>query len=357
MKRLRFGFTTGTCAAFVSKAAACDVLMGFIPREISVMTPKGIRYSPEYKRTGRGIVDVIKDAGDDPDVTDGMTIRAIVTAFHDGNGEVIIDGGQGVGRVTKPGLDQPVGNAAINSVPRQMIEENVREVMRSADFDGSIKVIIEALGGEETAKKTFNPRLGIEGGISILGTSGIVEPMSDDALIDTIRIEIHQKKVLGEKLIIAFGNYGQEFLLRDYGINLDTAVKCSNFVKDALMIAADEGYTHLLLVGHLGKIVKVAGGFSNTHSKYGDCRMEILTAALLRSGARCSLDEARTLSGMNTTEEAADFLAEREYLSSVMKVITEEISDTISHWIPGVTTDLMIYTINQRLIARTGADI
>lgn len=353
-KNLRYGFTTGSAAAFAAKAAACDLLLGFIPKDISVMTPKQIPYSPSYKNPQKGVVEVQKFAGDDPDVTDGMTIRGIVSAepFSEGV-EVLIDGGKGVGRVTKPGLDQPVGNAAINHVPRQMIEENVLEVCKASDFTGRINVIIEADGGEEIAKKTFNPRLGIEGGISILGTTGIVEPMSDAALVDTIRVEIHQRRVLGEdSLLMAFGNYGQEFLFDDYGIDLDTAVMCSNFIKDALMITEDEGFKKILLVGHLGKIVKVAGGFSNTHSKYGDCRMEILTSALLRSDADCTIDDARQLSQMNTTEEAADFLDQKGYLKAVMPVILDEIHDTISRWIPDAEVHLMIYTINQRLIGR-----
>lgn len=352
-KKLRYGFTTGSAAAFAAKAAACDLLLGFIPKDISVMTPKQIHYSPSYKNPQRGVVEVQKFAGDDPDVTDGMTIRAIVRVEPSSSVIVVIDGGKGVGRVTKPGLDQPVGNAAINHVPRQMITENVLEVCMAADFLGKINVIIEADGGEEIAKKTFNPRLGIVGGISILGTTGIVEPMSDAALVDTIRVEIHQRSVLGEKkLLMAFGNYGQEFLLQDYGIDLDTAVMCSNFIKDALTIAEEEGFIEILLVGHLGKIVKVAGGFSNTHSKYGDCRMELLTSALLKSGADCTIDDARRLSQMNTTEEAADFLADKGYLSDVMSVIMSEIHDTISRWIPDVEVHLMIYTVNQRLIGR-----
>ena len=353
MKKLRYGFTTGSAAAFAAKAAACDLLFGFIPKDISVMTPKQIPYSPSYKNPSLGVVEVIKDAGDDPDVTDGMTIRAAVKAEPADFLSVVIDGGKGVGRVTKPGLDQPVGEAAINHVPRQMITDNVLEVFKAADFTGKITVTIEADGGEEIAQKTFNPRLGIVGGISILGTTGIVEPMSDAALVDTIRVEIHQKKVLGEnRLLMAFGNYGQEFLLKDYGVDLDAAVKCSNFIKDALMIAADEGFKEILLVGHLGKIVKVAGGFSNTHSKYGDCRMEILTSALLKSGAGCKVDEARELAQMNTTEEAADFLAGKGYLEDTMAVICDEILDTIGRWVPEITVHLMVYTINQRLIGK-----
>jgi len=353
MKKLRYGFTTGSAAAFAAKAAACDLLLGFVPKDISIMTPKQIKYSPSYKLKDRGVCEVLKDAGDDPDVTDKMTIRAIAEASEGGTNEIIIKGGRGVGTVTKPGLDQPVGEAAINHVPREMIRDNVLSVCRAADFTGKVTVTIEADGGEETAKKTFNPRLGIVGGISILGTTGIVEPMSDAALVDTIRVEIHQRKVLGDRsLLLAFGNYGQEFLLKDYCIDLDAAVKCSNFIRDALEIAEDEGFRDITLVGHLGKIVKVAGGFSNTHSKYGDCRMEILTAALLRAVPCCTADEARKLLASNTTEEAADYLASLGYLDEVMNLILKEISNTISHWIPDVNVHLMVYTLNQRLIGR-----
>lgn len=354
MKELRSGFTTGSCAAFASRAAACHLLLGFIPKDIAIITPRGVRYSPMYHLNADGSVEVKKDAGDDPDVTDGMTIRARVTAEYGTYDRIEIDGGKGVGRVTKPGLDQPVGNAAINHIPREMITENVMEVAEKADFHGTINVIIEADGGEEVAEKTFNPRLGIIGGISILGTSGIVEPMSDDAIIDTIRVEIHQRRVLGEKrLLMAFGNYGQEFLLRDYGVDLDSAVKCSNFIKDGLTIAEDEGFRDILLVGHLGKIVKVAGGFSNTHSRYGDCRMEILTSALLRSGADTTVEDLRALNACNTTEEAADLLASKGYMEPVMEVIKGEILDTIGRWVPDVHVDLMIYTIDQGLIGAT----
>lgn len=370
MSGLRSGFTTGTCAAFAAKAATSVIFFGNVPKDLSVITPKGIKYRPEYTihRSGNDNSDtaklhvsaeVKKDAGDDPDVTDGMTIRAIVhvpkySSDDNDTPVILIDGGKGVGRVTKPGLDQPVGNAAINHVPRQMITENVMEVCRKADFHGVINVVIEADGGEEIAEKTFNPRLGIVGGISILGTTGIVEPMSDEAIVDTIRVEIHQKKALGYDILpLAFGNYGQEFLLRDYGFDLDTAVKSSNFIKDALTIAQEEGFRKILLVGHLGKIVKVAGGFSNTHSRYGDCRMEILTTAMLRSGAPITIEEARTLAASNTTETATDYLVSIGRLHQTMEVIVSEILSTINHWTPELHVELMIYTINQGLIANT----
>lgn len=227
---------------------------------------------------------IAKDSGDDPDVTRGALVFASVRK-RDVPG-VTIDGGVGVGRVTKRGLDQPVGAAAINSTPRRMIRENVEEVCRLADYDGGMEVIISVPEGEALAKKTFNPRLGILGGISILGTTGIVEPMSERALVETIRVELRQKRENGaDYVLLTPGNYGSDFIGRTLAIDPKTAVQVSNFIGDAIDICRDLGFRGALLIGHIGKLVKVAGGMLNTHSKYGDCRMEILAAHAAACGA------------------------------------------------------------------------
>ncbi|MBQ4203810.1 MAG: cobalt-precorrin-5B (C(1))-methyltransferase, partial [Thermoguttaceae bacterium] len=184
---MRFGFTTGSCAAAAAKAAAYMLLTGEVKERVSIVTPKGIAFDAEILdivRTRDSVTcGVRKDAGDDPDVTSGCVVRATVTALERGPARVEIDGGEGVGRVTKPGLDQPVGAAAINSAPRAAIEKEALEVADALDFEGTLRVVISVPGGKELAEKTFNPRLGIVGGVSILGTSGIVEPMSVQALI------------------------------------------------------------------------------------------------------------------------------------------------------------------------------
>ena len=280
-KRLRLGYTTGSCAAAAAKAAAWMLLTGSRKETITLDTPKGIRLELAVKEItmGSGSVScaIEKDSGDDPDVTKGTLIFATVT--YAGAPGVTIDGGFGIGRVTKRGLDQPVGNAAINSVPRQMIRENVEEVMTLADYHGGLSVVISAPEGEMLAKKTFNPRLGIVGGISILGTTGIVEPMSEKALVDTIRVELNQRKVAGaEYVLLTPGNYGSDFIHNELGLDMKIAVQVSNFIGDALDICKELGFKGALLIGHVGKLVKIAGGMMNTHSKYGDCRMEILAA-------------------------------------------------------------------------------
>ena len=286
-KRLRLGYTTGSCAAAAAKAAAWMLLTGRHRERIAIITPKGIALDLELREINAGEdrvrCAVEKDAGDDPDVTDGALVFAEVSLTAESG--ILIDGGEGVGRVTRRGLDQPVGAAAINSVPRQMIRENVEEVCRLADYHGGLRVVISVPEGERLAKKTFNPRLGITGGISILGTTGIVEPMSEQALVDTIRVELRQRRECGaEYVLLTPGNYGSEYIRQTLGIDPARAVLTSNFIGDTLDICRELDFRGVLLVGHIGKLVKLAGGMLNTHSRYGDCRMDILAACAAAEG-------------------------------------------------------------------------
>lgn len=287
---LRCGYTTGTCAALAAAGAAHLLLTGQKAEMMGTMTPKGIavKVPLEFCRLEGGAARcaVRKDAGDDIDATAGALIFATVEKTE--RLGIVIDGGEGVGRVTKPGLDQPVGEAAINSVPRQMIRQSVERVCSNAGYHGGLKVTISVPDGEAIAKKTFNPDLGIEGGISILGTSGIVEPMSLQAIVDTIILEINQAAAQGVKRIIFTpGNYGEDFLKSCGGPALDMPViKCSNFIGEALDGAAAQGcFTDVLLVGHIGKLVKLAGGIMNTHSRWADCRTELFCAYAAICGA------------------------------------------------------------------------
>lgn len=292
---------------------------------ISIITPAGVRFDADILDITRNAESVKcavrKDGGDDPDVTTGALVYAEVTLIaeeHDTEGanednpratihtsadRIRIDGGEGVGRVTRPGLDQPPGNAAINSVPRKMIRSEVSEVMDAYDFQGCISVIISVPQGEEIASHTFNPRLGIEGGISVIGTSGIVEPMSRQAILDTIRIELSQKYAEGcRTAFISPGNYGLDFMREYYGIDLDKSVKCSNFIGETIDMITETGFDGVLLTGHAGKLVKVAGGIMNTHSREADSRMEIIAAEALRKGV--SRDDIIRILDSLTTDEA-----------------------------------------------------
>lgn len=327
---MRHGFTTGSCAAAAAKAAAYMLLTGKKKTQITIETPKGILFPAELvdiqMEETRVFCAVIKDGGDDPDITTGAHICAEVSFC--GKQGLWIDGGIGVGRVTKPGLDQPVGNAAINHVPRQMIEKEVREICQLTDYHGGLKILISVPEGEALAKKTFNPRLGILGGISILGTSGIVEPMSTQALLDTIRVELNQRKAGGyDYVAVAPGNYGLDFMKHTYGYDLDRSVKCSNFIGDTIDMAAELGFHRLLLTGHIGKLIKVAGGIMNIHSKEGDCRMELLAAFAVK--AHVDMDTVREILACVTTEEAVRILK----TSGKDKEVMEEAMERICYYL------------------------
>ena len=347
---MRYGFTTGSCAAASSKAAAYMLLTGKLKQNITIQTPKGILFQTEILEITRSETEVTcavrKDGGDDPDITSGTLIFSTVR-FADGEKKIpgqnnrqfsgihvkamkekraviCIDGGKGVGRVTKPGLDQPVGNAAINHVPREMIEKEVQEVCTLADFSGELHITISVPDGEHLAEQTFNPRLGIVGGISILGTSGIVEPMSSQALLDTIRLELNMRHAQNSQIAaVSPGNYGLDFMKETYGYDLDASVKCSNFIGETIDMAVECGFEKMLLTGHIGKLVKVSGGIMNTHSREADCRVELLVAAGLRAGV--SRDNLMKILDSATTTEAIAYLEEEKKTKPVMDYLMERI--------------------------------
>lgn len=330
-KKMRFGYTTGSCAAAAAKGAAEMLLSGKELCMVELMTPKGILLHLQLEEIEQKeeIVScaVRKDAGDDPDTTNGILIFASVRKTDSG---MLVDGGKGVGRVQKAGLQQKIGEAAINPVPKSMILKAVEEVTDRYDYEGGLEIIISVPQGEEIAKKTFNPRLGIEGGISILGTTGIVEPMSEKALVESIRVEMQQHFTQGEEyLIITPGNYGAEYLKNHIDIPYQKNIKCSNYVGETIDMAINMGVKGILFVSHIGKFVKVAGGIMNTHSHSADSRMEILSSNAIRAGA--SLACAKTILDCNTTDEALEALEKEHLLEPTMKIIMEKIQYYLNH--------------------------
>ena len=338
-KKLRFGYTTGTCAAAAAKAAAILLLTGRAPAAVQIHTPKGIDLNlpvEEAAREGSTARCVVrKYSGDDPDVTDGTLVAATVSISTEPG--IHIDGGTGVGRATKPGLKVPVGAAAINPGPRAMIEEAVREALEETEEVPGVDVIVSVPEGVALAQKTFNPRLGIVGGISILGTSGIVEPMSEEALVDSIRLEIRQRKALDEKrLILAPGNYGLDFLRDTMGVSEERVVKVSNYIGKALDAAAEAGFQEVLLAGHIGKLVKLSGGIMNTHSREGDGRAELMSACALRAGA--DADTARKILDCVTTDEMLRIIREKGLLNGAMTIMAERIDLYVNARVKGLLT-------------------
>ena len=294
-KELRKGYTTGSCAAAAAKASARMLFEGREIREVSLQVPAGVTLVLEVEeilRRQHGVSCAVrKDAGDDPDITHGILIFAGVEKVEADTSDqeevrILLEGGPGVGQVTRRGLDQPPGAWAINRVPRQMITDAVKEEAGRAGFHGTLKVTISVPEGEALAKKTFNPRLGITGGISILGTTGIVEPMSEQALTETILLEMKVQKQEGIRtLCIVPGNYGSDFLQEELGMDLEDGIKCSNYVGEALDMATVLGFPRVLLVGHIGKFAKLSVGIMNTHSRMADARAEVFLSALAHLAA------------------------------------------------------------------------
>ena len=352
-KRLRRGHTTGTCAAAASKAAALALLRQEPVGSVEISTPKGIvlelpvedlTFGPDSARCA-----VRKDGGDDIDATHGALVYAEVSRTGSG---ISVDGGAGVGRVTRRGLDQPPGNAAINRVPRAMIAEALADVSEACGYAGGLSSVITVPEGEAIAARTFNPRLGIVGGISILGTSGIVEPMSETALVDTIRKEMDVRAAEGERvLLVVPGNYGRDFAQGIPGIDPDSAVKCSNFVGEMLDHACELG-VDVVLVSNLGKMVKLAGGIMNTHSRNADARMEILAANAAMAGA--GIGTVREVMGCISTDDALEVLDGAGLIPAVSGLLMERVEYHMNHRTGGrIRTSAVMFSSVYGLLGKT----
>ncbi|HEY8908698.1 MAG TPA: cobalt-precorrin-5B (C(1))-methyltransferase CbiD [Desulfosporosinus sp.] len=302
----REGYTTGSCAAGAAKVA-CLLLRGdLLPEHVEIPLPSSARLMmPVHAgETDRLVAkaNILKDGGDDLDITHGLEIQAVARLISP-CGEVHIRGGQGVGIVTKKGLAIAVGNSAINPVPRRMILEAIREVFPQEE----IEIIIEVPAGEAAALRTLNSRLGIVGGISILGTSGIVRPMSEEAFKTSILPELDQAVAYGYKTIVLTpGHYGFRAATERFQVPSEAVVQMSNFVGFLLEEAAHRKIEQVILLGHIGKLIKVAGGIFHTHNRVADARMEILLAHAALEGI--NIDTLKHLAEFPTTEGAASEL-------------------------------------------------
>lgn len=354
-KRLRLGITTGTCSAAAAQAAAMQLLLGVESHAVTLRTPKGMTVSvPVYlleSDSRKASYKVVKDSGDDPDVTNGtdvcVTVEFVkqrVCEQKDGSQDrscaftsesfpyLTLDGGIGIGRVTKEGLEQAVGQAAINRVPRQMIFAAVADVCEKANVCEPLHITVWMPEGETLAKRTFNPKLGIEGGLSILGTSGILEPMSEQAIVATIETEIRQLHAVGEeKVLVTPGNYGQAYASEYLGLDLAKSAKSSNYIGDTIDLAISYGMKDFLLVGNIGKLVKLAAGIFNTHSKVADGRGEIFAVHAAMAGAGANV--VQEIYNCINTDRMLD-VVEREGLredvmQSILAAIEKHVDDRI----------------------------
>ena len=400
-KSLRRGYTTGSCSAAATKAALLMMMSGERCETVRIDTPKGIELSLEVSdqeySSCEALCSITKDAGDDPDATHGLRIFSRVSRRSCPTGplpyeeqleisgvsvKVHITGGRGVGVVTRGGLSCDVGKSAINPVPRRMILKSVKDVLENMEpelIPDFLHIEIRAENGEETAKKTFNPKLGIVGGISILGTSGIVEPMSEKALVDTIRTEIKQFAELNSikmeddhepqgdstlsaikvtPMLVCPGNYGQDYARDVLGIDLESGVKCSNYIGEMLDYSCWLGIPKILLIGHAGKLIKIAAGVMNTHSSSADGRQEVIAS----HGAMLGMEPSAVRDIMNaiSAEEMTDILRNQgeEFAQKVFDSIGTKIKEHIDHRTRGkLQVEFIVFTkIHGTLIKSAGAD-
>ena len=336
-KKYRRGYTTGSCATAASKAAVYMLLSKDKIENVNIDTPKGIFLTIKVENIEIGdnyvVCSVKKDGGDDIDATNGMDVYACaqwentdtpyeneyiknrVVSFTRDKFEVCA--GAGIGVITKKGLSEDPGKPAINPVPQKMIEKEVSSVVDSSNINfenestSKVKITVYVPEGIEIAKKTFNPRLGIEGGISIIGTTGIVEPMSDEGFKKSLSVEMNMKRALGmDKIILVPGNHGETFIKDRIG-DTSSVVRMSNFVGYMLMEAKRLGFKKIILAGHIGKFIKLAAGIFDTHSKVADARSEILISNMALEGA--DLEILKRLDACLTAEEASNVIEDSGY--------------------------------------------
>lgn len=315
---LRSGYTTGACAAAGAKAAAAMLLGLPVSESIEIPFPGGRRVifmvHRQYLYEGVGLASVIKDAGDDPDVTNGAEIVASVRVIGRSQGGIIIKGGEGVGVVTRPGLPVPIGEPAINSVPLKMIKDAVHEAMSESGRDVSLDVVISVPKGRELAKRTLNARLGIVGGISILGTTGIVTPLSSEAWTATISSALNVAKAMGfEDLVLSSGRVSEKAAMRKFNLPEPACIMMGDYVEHSFTEAGKHGFKKIHLACQWAKMLKIAMGTPDTHVRAGALKPERAKGFLSGLGIRLPDRE------FNTAREIFVHISSHDGLISVCK--------------------------------------
>ena len=362
-KKYRRGYTTGSCATAASKAATYMLLTKKKIKTINIDTPKGIPLTLDVQNISLNNdyveCSIKKDGGDDIDATHTMDIYAKAEIIYRENGEdIIVCGGYGIGVVTKKGLSVEVGKAAINPTPMKMINYEIRKVI-GEDISAtlgegkSLKITISAPKGEEIAKKTFNPRLGIIGGISIIGTTGIVEPMSDEGWKKSLSIELKMKKEQGlDKIILVPGNHGEQFIREKLNLDMKYVVRTSNFIGYMLKEAQRMGYKKILMAGHIGKYIKISAGIFNTHSKVADARSEILISNLAMMGA--PFEFLKKIESCVTAEGAVEIINDSEY-TDFYDLISNKCKYKIDQYLldEDIDVGVMMFTMDKTLLGKS----
>lgn len=356
----RTGFTTGACAAAAAKAAAMCVASGAPVSSVSVRLPKGGAAEFAVERCERGAparaatCSVVKDAGDDPDVTHGAEIVATVSIEPGGPpGEVAIEGGEGVGTVTKPGLGLEIGASAINPVPRSMIASEVGEAAAPLLAGGaSIRVVVSVPSGRELAPRTDNPRLGIAGGISILGTRGIVVPFSTAAFAASIRQSIDVAVAMGDRrIVLSTGGRSEEFARALTGLADHCYVQMGDFAGYAVEQCAKKGVEEAVVAGFIGKLAKMAAGAAQTHVK--GSKVDTAFLARLAEGSGAAPAEAERVRGANTARHALEIAGGQPWAGAFLGGVCEKVHSHMRRRAGGgLRLEVVMFGFDGAVIAR-----
>jgi cobalt-precorrin-5B (C1)-methyltransferase len=360
-RSLRTGYTTGTCAAAATKAALSTLVNGEKLARVNVSLPKDkniiidiawIKYENEKSVTAA----VIKDGGDDPDVTNGAEI-CVTVSFLETLNKIIIDGGIGVGRVTKPGLGLEIGKAAINPTPLKMIKQAIEEIIGQQKNRYGLSVTISVPKGEEISKRTDNPRLGIIGGISILGTTGIVIPYSTASFAASIRQSIDVSKAMGsDSVILTTGGRSEDFARGIFGNSIaDHAyIQIGDFIGFSIKQCAIKKIKNANVIGFIGKLTKMAMGIKQTHVKGSHVDMNFLADLASRCGANNELIKKIRLA--NTARHVGELVDQFE-LNMFYDVLCEEVYNHLSKYSPSeLQIKIMLLDFNGKIIGKYPKD-
>jgi len=355
-RSLRTGYTTGTCAAAATKAALSTLVNGEKLARVNVSLPKDkniiidiawIKYENENSVTAA----VIKDAGDDPDVTNGAEICVTVSFLETAN-KFIIDGGIGVGRVTKPGLGLEIGKAAINPTPLKMIKQAIDEIIGQQKDRYGLSVTISVPKGEEISKRTDNPRLGIIGGISILGTTGVVIPYSTASFAASIRQSIDVSKAMGsDSVILTTGGRSEDFARGIFGNSIaDHAyIQIGDFIGFSIKQCAIKKIKKAYVIGFIGKLTKMAMGIKQTHVKGSHVDMNFLAGLASRCGANNELIKKIMLA--NTARHVGE-LVEQFGINIFYDVLCEEVYNHLNKYSTELQIKIMLLDFNGKIIGK-----
>ena len=356
--KLRTGFTTGTCATAASKAGILAIINQQSLNSVDVILPKRDKINIQINSCNfskdNAQCSVIKDGGDDPDVTHGAEIFVDVE-LTDKIGEIEIDGGEGVGRVTKPGLGLEIGSAAINPTPKKMIIENVKEVGSELLEKNGIKVTVSVPKGKELGTKTDNPRIGIMGGISILGTSGIVIPYSTASFAAAIRQQIAVVSSMNDdSVVLTTGGRSEDFARKIIELPDHSFVQMGDFSGYTIKQCARQGLKKAYVAGFIGKLAKMAAGVKQTHVKGGKVDMKFLSELAKRCDANS--ETIGKILGANTARNVQEIIMEDKINGFFDEITKETWNQMRQHSEEKIPVEVILFDFDGKVLSKYGKE-